>query len=289
MNDDVIYTIFTFFDYIDLIKCFQVCTTFYKVSKMEQLWKLLFNTTFYNASLTDGTYYDNYKKYTKLNIFCLKYLRLPSRHPWEEESYRHFYYTNKSLRVNDIFCAEGIYTKQLPICNIPFEIGLLVHIKILHLDKNFLKTFPNICNLTNLEELSLSHNELENIPPDIGQLVKLETFDISHNKLIYIPNEIGQLKKLDCLDLSHNKLTYIPNEIRQLKKLDCLDLSCNKLTTLSQELSNLINMEELNINGNELESIDINFELLTSLNFLRISEEQKNLLPQSVQNIIYCI
>lgn len=41
--------------------------------------------------------------------------------------------------------------------------------------------------------LTLKHNCLQRIPPDICQLVNLRSLDLSHNKLRTLPAEIGEL------------------------------------------------------------------------------------------------
>ena len=72
---------------------------------------------------------------------------------------------------------------------------------------------PEIGQLTNLQTLSLSENQLTTLPPEIGQLTNLQTLSLSENQLTTLPPEIGQLTNLQKLSLSENQLTTLPPEI----------------------------------------------------------------------------
>ena len=69
---------------------------------------------------------------------------------------------------------------------------------------------------------------MTNVPAELGQLSELEQLDLSNNQLSDLPAEVGQLFNLSALDLSNNQLTSLPSELLLLPELD-LDLNGNPL------------------------------------------------------------
>jgi len=86
-----------------------------------------------------------------------------------------------------------------------------------------------IGQLSQLQSLALSSNELTALPPEIGQLTQLQSLNLRQNQLTALPPEIGQLTPLQSLTLRRNQLTALPREISQLTRLQRLDLRENPL------------------------------------------------------------
>ena len=111
-------------------------------------------------------------------------------------------------------------------------------------------------NLTNLETLNLSYNELTGpIPAELGNFVGLESLFLNNNELTGpIPAELGNLSNLTLLYLNNNELTGpIPAELGNLSNLTLLNLSYNELTgPIPAELGNLSNLTWLYLYNNEL-------------------------------------
>ena len=59
------------------------------------------------------------------------------------------------------------------------------------------------------------------MPAEIGQLTSLESLILSGNQLTSVPAEIGQLTSLKGLWLSGNQLTSVPAAIRDLRAVGC--------------------------------------------------------------------
>lgn len=105
-----------------------------------------------------------------------------------------------------------------------------------------LKEFPKeICQLTTLNQIMISSNEISSIPPEIANLTNLTSLTLTNNKLTTLPKEIGQLVKLKKLVLSKNPITSIPDEIGNCKNLKTLVIKDTKLSAESiQKLQKLL-------------------------------------------------
>lgn len=92
-----------------------------------------------------------------------------------------------------------------------------------------LTQFPKeILSKTNTTELNLSHNQLSGaLPAEIKNLTRLQTLNVSYNNMTGIPAEIGQMKSLKVIDYSYNNITGLPNELGNLTQLQTLDLRGN--------------------------------------------------------------
>jgi len=114
------------------------------------------------------------------------------------------------------------------------------------LSNNNLKTLPSeMGRMTNVVVLKIDHNLLEgSLIGEIRQLSKLQLLDVSYNNMTGMPAEIGQLGQLETLDYSYNNITGLPNELANLKNnlkefnLTGNPLSQSTISKLKTELPN---------------------------------------------------
>jgi Leucine-rich repeat (LRR) protein len=114
------------------------------------------------------------------------------------------------------------------------------------LSYNAVQTLPSQMGMmTKLAELKIDHNQLKgSLIGEVRQMTQLQTLDLSCNNMTGMPAEIGQLHMLQTLNYSHNQITGLPNELANLKNtLRSFDLTGNPLsatqiTQLKTELPN---------------------------------------------------
>ncbi|WP_166157896.1 leucine-rich repeat domain-containing protein [Neochlamydia sp. AcF84] len=161
--------------------------------------------------------------------------------------------------------------------------GQLTKLETLDLSFNQLTAIPEeIGQLSQLQQLYLFHNQLTVIPAEIWQLSQLKTLHLSDNQLTAIPAGIGQLSQLKALYLSNNQLTAIPKEMWLLTRLQGLNLSRNQLTSLPAEIGQLSKLQVLSLFGNQLTAIPAEIGQLTRLQELNLSRNQLTAIPKEM-------
>lgn len=143
----------------------------------------------------------------------------------------------------------------------------------------------------NLRILYCTHNNKLEYLPDIKNLTKLEIINISLNNIIKLPN-LNKLTNLEYLNCNYNKLIKLPNLNNniQLKYLSC---SYNNLSCLP-DLSNNIQLERLYCCNNNIKSIPINIINCKNLRIRNLKNKYTNKkydyhnnLPGLINKIIY--
>ncbi|KAF7154722.1 hypothetical protein RHSIM_Rhsim01G0111800 [Rhododendron simsii] len=143
-----------------------------------------------------------------------------------------------------------------------------------------------LAELSNLEELDLSSNTLDNsILPSLNKLSNLKFLNLATNALngSISAKEFGSLNNLKELDLSSNQVVSIltVNGLRilsNLSNLENIDLRYNGLDNIIlPSLNKLSNLKILNLAGNKLNgSIFIKeFDGLSNLKELDLSKNAK--------------
>jgi len=187
------------------------------------------------------------------------------------------------LQVIENAAREGATSLDLSgkqLSQLPPEIGQLTNLQSLNLSDNQLSE-----SLLNLQSLNLSSNQLSELPPEIGQLAKLQSLDFSFNHLSELPSEIGQLANLQSLNLSSNQLSELPLEIGQLSSLQSLDFSFNHLSELPSEIGQLSSLQSLDLHNNQLDVLPAEIGDLANLQSLDLRNNQLSELPPEIRDL----
>ena len=166
---------------------------------------------------------------------------------------------------------------------VPAEIGQLTSLQLLDLSGNQLTSIPAVIGqLTLLEILDLGGNRLTSLPAEIGQLASLRLLTLAGNRLTSVPAEIGQLASLRLLTLAGNRLTSVPAEIWQLTSLTELWLAGNQLTSLPVEVWQLMALTGLDLGGNQLTRVPAEIGQLTELEGLYLGGNRLTGVPAEI-------
>ncbi|XP_076250172.1 uncharacterized protein LOC143190010 [Rhynchophorus ferrugineus] len=107
-----------------------------------------------------------------------------------------------------------------------------------------------------LNSVDLSHNNIEDIPPEDGIMVNIKNLDLSYNPLSQqaISNILSEPKTVRMLNLAGTGVGEVPRlETPFLKKLN---LSNNNISSLMEKIFERTTLlEELDLSGNEISSI----------------------------------
>ncbi len=132
-------------------------------------------------------------------------------------------------------------------------------------NKSYTKMPRDIAHYVNLKFLYIYQIGLRSLPKNIGDLSIVEKILLSKNELISLPKSFGNLTKLRRLFLEDNQLRKLPVTFGNLSSLEYCDLSNNQLKSLPESIGNLTQLKELYLARNDLRSLPKSFVNLRSL------------------------
>lgn len=153
---------------------------------------------------------------------------------------------------------------------LPAEIGELEHIQELILSGNqFDSVPPELARLTDLVHLYMPNNHLNNLS-GISNLSQLRILVLDRNELSELPTELFTLRSLNYLSVAYNQLTHLPSEIAQLSNLRELHADHNLLTTIPVELTQIQWLNTINFSYNQIRYLP------SEIGYLNLSEENEH-------------
>uniref|UniRef100_A0A6V7LC47 TIR domain-containing protein n=1 Tax=Bracon brevicornis TaxID=1563983 RepID=A0A6V7LC47_9HYME len=201
----------------------------------------------------------------------------------------------------------------------------LHNLEVLNLTKNRLREVSSFhfsasagrCG-SNLRELDLSNNSIENLPSAaFSALSRLQSLDLRSNAISFMADRAFEsLSSLAVLKLTNNRLTSLPpelfNDARNIKEIHLrnnslnvlppglfndlsqllvLDLSMNELTNEwvnSATFTSLVRLVVLDLSGNRISKLEpAVFRDLYSLQILRLQENLIETLPENTFSALY--
>ncbi|XP_053395537.1 leucine-rich repeat-containing protein 7-like isoform X4 [Mercenaria mercenaria] len=137
-----------------------------------------------------------------------------------------------------------------------------------------------------LEELLVDSNQIKDLPRELFYCHGLRKLSLSDNEIKQIPAAIGHLISLENLDLSKNGVIDIPENIKTCKYLQIVDASVNPLGKLPDGFTQLLNLTQLYLNDTFLDYLPGNFGRLSKLKILEIRENHLKTLPKSFSRLV---
>ncbi|MCL7752121.1 leucine-rich repeat domain-containing protein, partial [Polaribacter sp. Z022] len=143
-----------------------------------------------------------------------------------------------------------------------------------------------IDDFTELLELNLSSNSINNLPTEIGNISKLTLLNLDiNNSITTLPTSIGNLSELNSLTFNKTKIDLLPTTIGNLSKLNKLEFGNTVITLLPPEIGNLTELTRLVAAPNNIASIPTELGLLTKLTYLDFANCQLSNTPAAFANL----
>ena len=162
----------------------------------------------------------------------------------------------------------------------------LTNLQQLHLTENNIENLPEeFKDLTNLRTLSLNMNKFEHIPDAIFNLSNLEYLNLSDNNIKSVSYELSNLVNLTDLKLKNTNISYIPDEIGKLTKLINLNATFNFIEKIPIQIENLINLNTLKLSNNNIEEIPEEFYKLTNMKEIDFSKNNILTISKNIQHL----
>jgi len=168
---------------------------------------------------------------------------------------------------------------------LPPQLAACPSLTDLGLDSNELRGLhpETLSCLSSLRALSLTGNQLTEVPPEIGKLGALTLLALGGNEISELPREIGNCSSLRTLTLSENALTALPSELGRLQMLRTLRLDGNpSLTCLPDSLCDLRALEALSVCACGLRDLPGRLGEMSALSTLLANDDRLEGLPTSI-------
>ena len=145
---------------------------------------------------------------------------------------------------------------------------------------------PAIRALANLQRLTLSSNDLVEVPRELCECVQLRALVLDRNRIARLPTDApwANLAKLQTLSLSRNALTELPSGLGALASLTKLNVAGNRLRALPAELASCAKLQEVDASDNDPAAFAIpsSFGRLTALAALHLDNSGVTDIPTEV-------
>jgi Leucine-rich repeat (LRR) protein len=156
--------------------------------------------------------------------------------------------------ICDIDSLKELDLVSLPLKELPVNLGNLKSLESLRLYTSLSSLPQSICGLSGLKALSVegpkNTDVVFTIPDNITELTNLEVLRISGQNLHSLPSDIGKLSKMRFLDLPNCELDSIPSSVSEFKNLYSLNLGGNNLTSIPLSFKNLKGVSEFQLQQN---------------------------------------
>ncbi|KAK7302172.1 hypothetical protein RJT34_13053 [Clitoria ternatea] len=154
--------------------------------------------------------------------------------------------TSDPCNADGVFCERRLSNKETYVLRITRLVFKSKHLNGV--------LSPAVGRLTELKELSLSHNNLaDRIPPQIVDCRKLEILDLRDNLFSgEVPSSLASLTRLKLLDVSSNKLSGNLNFLKHFPNLETLSVADNLFTgRVPSSVRSFRSLKHFNFSGNQ--------------------------------------
>ncbi|MBL7934118.1 MAG: leucine-rich repeat domain-containing protein [Bacteroidia bacterium] len=134
------------------------------------------------------------------------------------------------------------------------------------------KTLDKITQLSDLQALKLSGNEITEYPKDFSSLVNLLYFASYNNRFSHFPENLKGFYMLQYLELQHTAIDSIPASIAYLSRLQSFKFgNTDDTLSLPTTLKFLKNLKDISIENCVMDSFPKQLFNVPGLNYLNLS------------------
>lgn len=122
--------------------------------------------------------------------------------------------------------------------------------------------------------LDMGHSNIARLPESVVDLIKteVERLSLSHNQIWHIPLRFSECTHLRYLNIRSNVFREIPRGVYKLNQLEILDISRNKVRKISGDIKNLKSLRVFSMVHNRVEDLPMELCEMTKLQILKIAE-----------------
>lgn len=151
--------------------------------------------------------------------------------------------------------------------------------KKLGLQNQKLSVTPDcVKEMSDLEELDLSENELKALDDILLSCANLTSLQLFKNEIAEIPDDVAKLQKLEDLNMFNNKIKKVSPSLNECVTLTSLNLGDNNFMKFPP-IEKLVNLTNLQLQWGKVIKIEGSWETLTSLETIMLNQCRINALP----------
>lgn len=225
------------------------------------------------------------------NRLGLRQMRIERRKTMTSEAHKREYYQRRAMR--DIAaCREddavSLYlTNPVGLKELPSELWTLTQLKDLTLCWDGLENLPeDIGRLKNLESLSLESDQLKQLPNQIVSLSHLRYLEVIGSQMTELPVDFGNLNALRTIIFQRTQLQELPASFGELNRLEVAEMDNNQLRKLPDDLSGLTNLRVLTLQGHQLSALPKTVGELSAMEELYLGVNRLGRLPNEISNLL---
>jgi len=191
----------------------------------------------------------------------------------------------KDLRYN----THNVQLTTGRLKKVPNELKICTELKNLDLFGNSIQEIPDwFFQFKRLEHLSLKNNILKELPTIVFTLENIKYLNLAENQINEVTgHNFMNLMNIERIDISYNSILSIPFKRVEYPKCKNLNIKGNKLIVFPSAISNVNTLEKLDLSENRISSIDDDaFDGLENLIELDLSFNELTYLPSSLGKLI---
>ena len=220
----------------------------------------------------------------------LRKIRTERRKTMTSNAYKSDYYQRRALR--DIAACREDGAASLSLTNpvgskgLPSEVWTLTQLKDLSLCWNKLEDLSEeIGRLKHLESLCVESDQLKQLPNQIVSLSRLRHLEVIGGQITALPADFGSLSALRTTILQRTQLQELPASFGDLNRLEVAEMDNNQFTKLPADLSGMTNLRVLTLQGHQLSALPITVGALSAMEELYLGGNRLGRLPNEISNL----